>query len=261
MVGIYKIENKINGKVYIGQSVSIERRWKEHCKPSSSSVISNAIKEYGKDNFTFEILEECLIEDLDAKEEKYIHKFNCLVPKGYNVSDSINGNITSYKHYSPEILQHIIDDLEECKLTMAEIAKKYSINVSTVSRINSGKIHLQEGRVYPIRNSLPTLRVKDESIKILRTKNKLKQNYCCDCGKTITHNATRCPECCRINQRTVKRPTREELKKLIRTESFVKIGKMFNVSDNAIRKWCKMYDLPFRVKDIKIYSDEEWNKI
>ena len=30
MIGIYKIENKVNGKVYIGQSIDIEKRWKEH---------------------------------------------------------------------------------------------------------------------------------------------------------------------------------------------------------------------------------------
>nr|DAH19257.1 MAG TPA: intron associated endonuclease [Bacteriophage sp.]DAT87476.1 MAG TPA: intron associated endonuclease [Caudoviricetes sp.] len=35
MIGIYKIENLINGKVYIGQSVHIERRWQEHCMDSA----------------------------------------------------------------------------------------------------------------------------------------------------------------------------------------------------------------------------------
>ena len=126
MIGIYKIENKINGKVYIGQSIHIERRWQEHCRPSTSSMIANAIKEYGKENFTFEVLEECSAEELNTKEEEYIHKFDCLVPKGYNVSESINGQITLYNHYSPEILQNIIQDLEKCELTMAQIAEKYS---------------------------------------------------------------------------------------------------------------------------------------
>ena len=53
MIGIYKIENLINHKVYIGQSIHIERRWKEHCANSTSSVISKAIKKYGKENFSF----------------------------------------------------------------------------------------------------------------------------------------------------------------------------------------------------------------
>lgn len=55
--------------------------------------------------------------------------------------------------------------------------------------------------------------------------------------------------------------SREELKKLIRTTPFVQIGKQFNVSDNAIRKWCDKYNLPRKVSDIKKYSDEEWELI
>ena len=38
-IGIYKIENLINGKIYIGQSIHIERRWNEHCQTSSYSLI------------------------------------------------------------------------------------------------------------------------------------------------------------------------------------------------------------------------------
>lgn len=48
---------------------------------------------------------------------------------------------------------------------------------------------------------------------------------------------------------------------MIRAESFVQIGKMFSVSDNAIKKWCKAYNLPFRKTDIKKYSNEAWSKI
>lgn len=54
------------------------------------------------------------------------------------------------------------------------------------------------------------------------------------------------------NQRKVKnRPTKEELLKLIQNNNFTKVGKMFGVTDNTIRKWCKLYDLPFRKKDIE----------
>lgn len=68
MIGIYKIQNKINNKIYIGQSVHIERRFQEHCFPSKTSVISKAIQKYGKDNFTFDIIEECNISELNEKE-------------------------------------------------------------------------------------------------------------------------------------------------------------------------------------------------
>ena len=68
-------------------------------------------------------------------------------------------------------------------------------------------------------------------------------------------------ECVHISQRRAERPSRDELKDLIRTTPFVQIGKMFNVSDNAIKKWCASMNLPSRVKDINIYSDEEWMMI
>lgn len=55
--------------------------------------------------------------------------------------------------------------------------------------------------------------------------------------------------------------SREELKKLIRATSFTTIGKQYGVTDNAVRKWCDKYNLPRKVKEIKSYSDEEWELI
>ena len=47
------------------------------------------------------------------------------------------------------------------------------------------------------------------------------------------------------------KPAKEELEELINSYSFTDIGNMYGVSDNAIRKWCKSYGLPYRKKDIK----------
>jgi Zn finger protein HypA/HybF involved in hydrogenase expression len=58
-----------------------------------------------------------------------------------------------------------------------------------------------------------------------------------------------------------KAPTREVLKKKIRTMSFLQIGKEYDVSDNAIRKWCDTYGLPRHASEIKSISDEDWEKI
>ena len=90
-----------------------------------------------------------------------------------------------------------------------------------------------------------------------------KIKYCLDCGKIISNKSIRCLECEIKNRKTdeVKGLSREELKKLIRNTSFTKIGKMFNVSDNAVRKWCDKYHLPKKVSEIKKYTDEEWLKI
>lgn len=55
--------------------------------------------------------------------------------------------------------------------------------------------------------------------------------------------------------------SREELKNLIRTNSFINIGKMYNVTDNAVRKWCKKYNLPYKKSDINKYTDKEWENV
>lgn len=88
-----------------------------------------------------------------------------------------------------------------------------------------------------------------------------KTDVCIICGKAITKGSTYCQYCYRIQSRVVDRPDREKLKELIRSTSFLQIGKMYEVSDNAVRKWCDTYGLPRKSSIIKSYSDEEWNKI
>lgn len=88
MVGIYKITNKINGKSYIGQSVDIKRRFMEHKTPHGQvTPIKLAIKKYGKENFSFEVLEECTPDALDEREIWWISE---LKPK-YNRTTGGNG--------------------------------------------------------------------------------------------------------------------------------------------------------------------------
>lgn len=95
----------------------------------------------------------------------------------------------------------------------------------------------------------------------LISQNNEKQNFCKKCGVLINNQSTYCSKCNSIKRRVCERPDREELKEMIRIKSFLQIGKDFGVSDNAIRKWCKSYNLPFRVRDIKNLSNEEWEKI
>lgn len=94
-----------------------------------------------------------------------------------------------------------------------------------------------------------------------RERSQTRKQYCVDCGVEVSYGALRCKACESKHRVTIKPVTREELKKLIREETFVSIGKKFNVTDNAIKKWCKQYDLPSKKRDINQYSDEEWANI
>lgn len=85
---IYKIQNKINGKIYIGQTIKpLNQRISQHKSNSKNkSVIGNAIKKYGWDNFDAEIIDTATnIEELNRKEIYWIGYYKSLVPNGYNI--------------------------------------------------------------------------------------------------------------------------------------------------------------------------------
>lgn len=79
------------------------------------------------------------------------------------------------------------------------------------------------------------------------------KSYCQNCGKEISRGATLCSKCRGLEQRLTDRPSKDELKEILfaNNGNFTKVSKMFKVTDNAIRKWCKSYDLPFHSSDYK----------
>ena len=101
----------------------------------------------------------------------------------------------------------------------------------------------------------------DENKYLEIISNRDTKTYCKECGKQITSGATYCQSCEYKKRRIVERPSREELKSLIRNFPFTKIGERYEVSDNTIRKWCKSENLPTKKSDINSYSDFDWEKI
>lgn len=82
---LYKITNNINQKIYIGITNDYKKRWANH--GLGNSAISQAIKKYGKENFTFEVLfKNVSIDEIDELEIKQIQKYNSLAPNGYNIA-------------------------------------------------------------------------------------------------------------------------------------------------------------------------------
>ena len=102
--GIYKITNEITGKFYIGSAKDIEWRWYEHkrdlltnnhCNPK----LQHSWNFYGKDKFTFSVLEEAAEPDLLIREQYYLDTFKPFMRGvGYNICPTAMGgdNITHH---------------------------------------------------------------------------------------------------------------------------------------------------------------------
>lgn len=255
MVGIYKITNKINGKVYIGQSVDIEARFRKHrsapFNPKDSSYSGHfysAIRKYSLDNFSFEILEECLKTELDNKEKYWIAYFDSYNPeKGYNETKGGQGSQGLRSKLTEDQVEKIYKLLKETTLSQTEIANQFGVSQRLISGINSGDSWHNDLLTYPLRTGRGGKSAKQHA-------------YCIDCGAVLSEiRALRCVTCARAHSRVVKdRPSRSELKNLIRTLPFTTIAKQYGVSDNAIRQWCQSEKLPATKKEIKQYSDKEW---
>ncbi len=84
-IGIYCIENKTNGKKYIGQGIHVEKRmWQYHEK---CVALLNALTLYGEDNFDRYVIEYCEQDKLAEREQYYIKHFKSHVSEnGYNIS-------------------------------------------------------------------------------------------------------------------------------------------------------------------------------
>lgn len=181
MIGIYKITNKINGKVYVGQSIDIEERWKQHEYKAFNingnaynSAIHQAFRKYGVENFEYQVIELCSVEELDAKEIYWIDKLDTLSPKGYNI--------------------------------------------------------------------LPGGQKTRVSTRVL---------FCKKCGKEICkdNESGLCRSCVQIKTDISKEELYQAL--LDNKGNFTKVGAIYGISDNAIRKKCKTYGLPHLSSDYK----------
>lgn len=150
---VYKIENKINKKIYVGQTNNLDRRTQEHKHDERNNhPIHNAIKKYGWENFEVSVLYYGV--NYNEKEKEYIKLYKSNRKQyGYNITaggqDSSGENNPQSKLSQSEVYQ-IISDLKgndsiEC------IAKKYRTTVKTIRNINAGiswRIGLFQ---YPIR--------------------------------------------------------------------------------------------------------------
>lgn len=102
---IYKITNKINGKLYIGETKekNPQKRWKGHIysirEGRGCPLLRSAFQKYGEENFTFEVILECRKSERFILEEQKIKELNTLVPNGYNATfGGMGGGFRGKKH-------------------------------------------------------------------------------------------------------------------------------------------------------------------
>ena len=150
---VYKIENKINKKIYVGQTNNLDRRMQEHKHDERNNhPIHNAIKKYGWENFEVSVLYYGV--NYNEKEKEYIKLYKSNRKEyGYNITaggqDSSGENNPQSKLSQSDVHQ-IISDLKgnnsiEC------IAKKYRTTVKTIRNINAGISWRIGSLQYPIR--------------------------------------------------------------------------------------------------------------
>lgn len=160
---IYCYTNLITGKKYVGQTNNPDRRKREHlsCSRNKKSVSYNdlfhyKLRQYGIDNFKFEILETIESEDqnlIDEREQYWIKEKDSLVGKnGYNMTNGGQQGYYNY-NYNRKLTDEQIDDIIEMlknEVPYYVIQDKYNISGGTVSNINHGWVYKRKGIKYPI---------------------------------------------------------------------------------------------------------------
>lgn len=158
IIGIYKITNKINNKIYIGSSINIKQRWKKHKtelnnRKHHSKHLENAWHLYGSKNFEFSIIEETKDElTLLEKEQYYLDLYKpFLEENGYNVcsfADSVIGvtrseeeRIKLSKHFNKnscinfEIAEQIRIKYSSGLYSHRKLAVEYNTSKTTIKEI------------------------------------------------------------------------------------------------------------------------------
>jgi group I intron endonuclease len=136
---IYLLSNKINGKVYVGQSKDITKRWSDHRRAVVNNkpiqIVHHAMIKYGLDDFVFEVIFGCKTQDDINWAEEYFIKY-------YDSRNSKNGyNLTNGGSVAPKT--------EEWKQKVSQTLMGHEVSLETrdkLSKSHTGKICSLEHR-------------------------------------------------------------------------------------------------------------------
>lgn len=138
--GIYKILNKINGKLYIGSAVNLSLRWSQHKynlikNKHVNPHLQRSWNKHGENNFVFLIIEEITKENLVQREQYWIDFFNSSNDKtGYNIRLNATSNV------GLKWTEHHKKKISESKKGRKQSVEEIAIRVAA----NTGKKRTQE---------------------------------------------------------------------------------------------------------------------
>lgn len=144
MIGIYKITSP-TGKVYIGQSVNVEKRLADYksCKAKKQPRLNRSFLKHGYENHKIEIICECSIEELNDKERYYQDLFSCIGENGLNCVLTTSSDRSGYLNEEvknklkgkprPESVRLKISESNKGKKLSKEHRKKISENSRNIS--------------------------------------------------------------------------------------------------------------------------------
>ena len=197
MYYIYCYTNKINDHKYIGQTSYPARRKSEHkyaaFTPSSEEynlLFHKKLRQYGEENFSFEILEEINTNDLslvDSRESYWIEKLSSHVKtgKGYNLTLGGQG-LGRHKQISEEKIRLVIKLLADSQLTQKAIAEQVGLSQSTIININRGIGFQIPGVSYPVRLNGISDNVKQGIAYLLTNTKKTRQQIADEMGVSLS---------------------------------------------------------------------------
>lgn len=123
---VYKITNKVNGKVYIGQTRgTLRNRWNSHCRNKKLSLITRAIEKYGRENFTIEEIDRAETrEELNTKESRWIKELDSSNKEiGYNIMPGGDSNTTHSEETKVIISRKAREISDETRKKMSDAKK------------------------------------------------------------------------------------------------------------------------------------------
>lgn len=197
MYYIYCYTNNINGHKYVGQASYPARRKSEHkyaaftlSSEEYNLLFHKKLRQYGEENFSFEILEEIETNDLDlvdSREVYWIEKLSSHVKtgKGYNLT--IGGqSLGRHKEITEEKVRLVVKLLGENQLTQKAIAEQVGLSQGTIININRGIGFQIPGVSYPVRQNGISDDIKQGIAYLLTNTKKTRQQIADEMGVSLS---------------------------------------------------------------------------